>query len=292
MMRHQNDAQLSFAKGFLASIADDVRTPVASGQGITVIVAHPDDETLACGATMARLEGIHLVIVTDGSPRNLEDARANGFDSVAAYAHARAGELEAAVAIANIDRSRLLQLEVADQAASHRMSHIAHELAAVFAAQHTRLALTHAYEGGHPDHDALAFSVHAAAALSARAGASVEVVEMPLYRADADGKMLLQNFAPGADVAEEIVTLGPIERFLKRAMADAHASQARIIDQFDLTTERFRVAPRYDFSQPANAGQVYYERQNWGVRDAAEWTDLARTAARGLELEDKLCARC
>ena len=44
------------------------------------------------------------------------------------------------------------------------------------------VVLTHAYEGGHPDHDAVAFAVHRAARRT-----SAAVVEMPFYHAGPDG---------------------------------------------------------------------------------------------------------
>src|SRR6185437_9724842 len=49
---------------------------------------------------------------------------------------------------------------------------------------------THAYEGGHPDHDAVAFAVHAACRLSDIPPA---IVEMPYYHRQ-DGRLITGEF--------------------------------------------------------------------------------------------------
>lgn len=279
----------SFAEDFLGSIADHRRTPTACGAGIAVVVAHPDDETIACGATLARLSDVQLVVVTDGAPSDLADARAAGFDSALAYAAARAGELERAARIAGIDRSRLLELEMPDQTVVNRLDELAHGLAALIEARRIRLILTHAYEGGHPDHDGVAFAVHAAAALVARRRAPVEIIEMPFYREDENGAMVVQEFAPYFGLPETRIHLGRAERFLKEAMIASHATQAATLAPFHARTEHFRLAPRYDFAAPANGGRILYARRSWGLRSAAEWVDLARSAAARLGLGDVLC---
>src|SRR4051794_11208733 len=53
---------------------------------IAVIVAHPDDETISCGAQLGRLQGVTLIVVSDGAPRNLIDAHAHGFSAAEEYA--------------------------------------------------------------------------------------------------------------------------------------------------------------------------------------------------------------
>ena len=54
-----------------------------------IVVAHPDDETIGLGAQLGRFEDALLVHVTDGAPRDGDDARNYGFASVADYAAAR-----------------------------------------------------------------------------------------------------------------------------------------------------------------------------------------------------------
>src|SRR4029077_3455583 len=52
-----------------------------------------------------------------------------------------------------------------DQQAAFRLAELARRLAALFAERGIAVVLTHACEGGHPDHDAVAFAVHGAARL-------------------------------------------------------------------------------------------------------------------------------
>ena len=55
-----------------------------------VIVVHPHDETLACGALVPRLADVTVLHVTDGAPRVFVDASRSGFTYWADYARAAA----------------------------------------------------------------------------------------------------------------------------------------------------------------------------------------------------------
>src|SRR5205085_99806 len=138
-----------------------------------------------------------VILVTDGAPTNLYDAHAHGFATANDYAQARRRELANALAIAGADPQQLVQLRVPDQQAALRLESIVDRLTALFARRAISTVLTHAYEGGHPDHDATAFAVHAAAALLARRGLTLAVVEMPFYHLGRSG-MIVQRFTDEA----------------------------------------------------------------------------------------------
>jgi LmbE family N-acetylglucosaminyl deacetylase len=253
----------------------------ALSERIAVVVAHPDDETIGCGAQLPRFRDVTILHVTDGAPRNGRDATARGFPTVSDYAAARRLELEAAMALAGIPPNRLLWLGCSDQEASLHIVTLARKLAEQLA--ETEIVLTHAYEGGHPDHDATAFSVHAACAMLAdRAPA---IVEMPLYRAGSDGR-LAQTFAPHADAPEAVLHLDAAERELKGGMLAAHLSQQEVLGWFTADAERFRVAPKYDFTRPPNGGDVLYEGQDWSMT-GARWLQLAAATRAELGLGGK-----
>ncbi len=246
-----------------------------------MVVAHPDDETIGAGALLPLFRRLLLVHATDGAPRDLADARAAGFPTADGYAAARRRELGAALAAGGV-RAERAALGAADQGASFRMAELSRALAALLERHGARAVLTHPYEGGHPDHDALAFCARAAASLLARGGAGAPaVVEMAFYHAGPEG-WAVGRFLPGG-APPTVVALTGEERARKRAMLGAFATQAATLALFPVGDEAFRPAPAHDFAAPPHAGALLYERFPWGM-DGPRWRLLAAEAARGLGL--------
>lgn len=249
---------------------------------VAVVVAHPDDESIGCGALLARLESVSVIVVTDGSPRNGADARRAGFASPDAYTSARARELETALAIAGVSARQIVRFAIPDQESSKAMVAITERLASFFQSQRIEAVVTHAYEGGHPDHDATALCAQAAARLSL---ARMKLIEMPLYHLGRAG-IARQSFCDGRDDIVMRLTRRDIE--LKTQMIAAHASQAQTLQPFGLGVERYRIARAYDFRAPANSGRILYELHDWGLRPA-EWLRLAKEALGAMPLETAPC---
>lgn len=248
------------------------RTP-AHGR-VAIVAAHPDDETIAAGGSLHLLPDLLLIHVTDGAPRGLGDVERSGFATPAAYAAARRAELLAALGVAQAAPT-LAALDIPDQDTSLRMPAIAAELARLFDRHGVQSVLTHAYEGGHPDHDAAAFCV-------AQAAAGREVVEFAGYHAG-EGQMVTGRFLPppgrAADHGPDRVPLAPAEQARKRRMLDCFRTQAGILAHFGTDAELFRPAPAYNFARPPHPGPLNYERWGWPIT-GARWRALATEATR------------
>jgi N-acetylglucosamine malate deacetylase 2 len=247
--------------------------PITAGP-VALVVAHPDDETIGAGGQLARLGDIHIVHVTTGAPADMADARANGFVTADAYAAQRRGELLAAMGFARIPPDALHSLGAIDQQAARQLVPLTRRLAEFLADRGIAAVLTHSNEGGHPDHDATAFIVQAAAALHARAGYEAPgIVEMALYHAGAAG-LVTQRFPADEGEGEIAIHLDEASLQLKQRMLAAYVTQRQVVFQFGSPVERFRPAPAYDFTALPNQGRLNYEGFDWGM-NGADWRSLA-----------------
>lgn len=230
---------------------------------ILVAVAHADDETLGC---FSRLESpsdeVHIFHATDSIPKDIRYAQRNGFETIAEYRAARQQEMEAMLQMAGIPASRYHCLGVADQEAPLHLGAI-REFVRGFGADRT---YTHAYEGGHPDHDALAAAL----------GGLERVWEFPLYHGRG-GTYHGQEFLEGEP--ELVVKLDEGQRLRKQAWLDCFASQQRVIRKLPLERELFRPMKHYDFSRPPHEGELYYEMRGHGWK-WAEWHQATLSAIR------------
>jgi N-acetylglucosamine malate deacetylase 2 len=241
-----------------------------------VVAAHPDDEVIGAGAQLASLNPLQIIFATDGAPRNGHDAGAHGFVSVTDYAQARRREAQAAAALAGLPPSRLRWLGIPDQETSFRLAELSETLHAIFLNTQPDLVLTHAYEGGHPDHDAVAFAVYLACQrLGTRAPV---VVEMTSYYND-HGRFCAGRFLQESSPWSVRAELSPTEQQFKRELFACYKTQTEVLSAFPLDRESFRVAPSYDFTIPPHPGTLYYEMFDWGM-SGRKWRELAAGAGK------------
>ncbi len=253
---------------------------------VMVVSAHPDDETIGAGSLLAELEDPTLIHVTDGAPRDLRDALANGFSSRADYATARLRELHNALATGGIACMESVQLNFADQEASLKLVELTCALVDHIRRLRPEIIVTHPYEGGHPDHDATAFGVHAARAILCLHEDPVpKVVEMTSYHSSF-GEMAVARFLSAYGIEQTELHLSPEQRQIKRRMFDCFVTQQKVLAAFPIESEKFRLAPVYNFTEPPHSGQLFYEQFCWGMT-SARWCKLTRAAMEKLGLPEE-----
>jgi N-acetylglucosamine malate deacetylase 2 len=251
---------------------------------IVVVVAHPDDETIGLGGQLPRLSGLRILHTTDGAPENPADAERAGFSRREDYAQARRAELAAAMALAGIPAEALHCFWITDQTAVFNMPEITRRLADWFRAETIGTVLTHTHDGGHPDHEATLFCVHAACHLLAREGnAPPAIVEFPLYH-QRDGRTVGLQFPrlPESVPGEVTIQLDGEAMGVKMEMLAEHGTQWWMLQNFRSAEERFRPAPRYDFSRLPNGGELLYEKHGWLTGE--EWLRQVDQTCRMLDL--------
>ncbi len=249
-----------------------------AGQGWLLVAAHPDDETIGAGGLLAEHPGAEVVHLTDGAPL---DARLWPREAPARreeYAGRRRRELAEALAVAGVDAGAVRCLGARDQEATRELPSLIPALMALLRGRRPALVVTHAFEGGHPDHDAAALAVRAALALAGSPRPALW--EMTSYHRG-PGPLVVQRFLPGGE-SEVVRPLGPEARARKRRMLDRFASQREVLEPFQAEEERFRPAGPVDFSRRPHAGVLHYEWLGW--RTFESWRSEASAALRALGL--------
>ena len=232
---------------------------------VLLVVAHPDDDVIAMGSRLPRLLDAHVAFVTDGAPRDGTDARRLGLGSRERYAALRVVESEAALGLVGVRPQRIRRFGIVDKEAMGALPELVERTVALVRELQPALLVTHAFEGGHPDHDATAFAVDQALRSLGEADLPApELVEFPAYRAGADGRIVRQSFWP-EDGSGTVVHLDEAARSLKRRMFACHASQAAILDGFPTDRELFRLAGKRDWLRFPHERPPLYQSYGWDL---------------------------
>jgi LmbE family N-acetylglucosaminyl deacetylase len=223
-----------------------------------VLVAHPDDEVIVCGALMQRMRRAVVVFATDGAPR--QQGFWEQYGSRQAYAAVR--RQEARLALASISAWPVFLVDriaggVADQELFRNLPAALRAFERLIARLDPDCILAPAYEGGHPDHDAACFM----ASLAGR-HAGIPVWESPLYHATANGGRAVQAF-PQPTGRELVLEADEAALRKKLEMLRTYRSQHVALEDFRWRTETFRPMAAYDFLRPPVPWKLNYEHWGW-----------------------------
>jgi LmbE family N-acetylglucosaminyl deacetylase len=235
---------------------------------LLLLVAHPDDEVLGASVLMSLARKLHLVHATTGAP-------VDGAEDGSTVSAGRFAELAAALQVLGVQPARQAALKFPDGKLVQRARELALELQPLLA--DAGALITHAFEGGHPDHDACALAVQlACTAIYRRHGWCPARYEFPLYRVGNDGAFATNRFPEGAwgEIAD--IALRPEEAARKQAALQAFASQAHVVEHFSTGREQLRTAPDYDFVTARDPAQLLYARSCGSAEQA--WREAALIA--------------
>jgi LmbE family N-acetylglucosaminyl deacetylase len=241
---------------------------------VTVLAAHPDDETIGASALLARFPAALVVYLTDGAPRDKHLWPPTMQGSREDYAALRRREAANALAHVGISDQQIFWLGGVDQEAIFDVLTLAPKLTEFLRQCRPDLLITHSYEGGHPDHDSAALIARLACSTLGRE--APEICEMTSYHAR-DGRCVTGEFLNADPSSEIVLDLWEEDRELKRSMMDEHQSQRLVLENFPIISEQLRIAPVYDFFQPAHEGKLWYECMGWPMT-GARWRNLAAAA--------------
>lgn len=231
-----------------------------------LFVAHPDDESLACGGLLQRVETALVVFATDGAAPGFGGERIS--ETLKAYSDTRF--LEASHALAHLSHALFQRLMKPDGSYFVEV-HLFEELPEAFASLCTAARsfspdaiISHAYEGAHLDHDACSFlATHTTGALS------LPHFEFPLYWLNTSGNVVRQQFrgtSPGlVDTAHKVIELHLSESEIacKRKMLAEYNTQRGTVASFVPDVERFRLASKSgdSFRDARCRSYMYQERR-------------------------------
>ncbi len=237
--------------------------PLTPLLGRTVVfIAHPDDETISCGALLQRVREPIVVFATDGGP---QDAYFWGrYGSREAYVELRRQEAKAALAAVGVREALWLThasgAQFQDQQLFRNLSAAFEALRNLVEEHKPDTILTLAYEGGHPDHDSCNFLGRQVAD-----DLGLPAWEAPLYFRRADNDVLLQEFHSTNGTEIDLIPTAEEQR-RKRAMCEAYVSQKGVVGIFENNLrETFRPMSQYDYSRPPHSGVLNYEAWQWPI---------------------------
>jgi LmbE family N-acetylglucosaminyl deacetylase len=225
------------------------------GKRILILVAHPDDEIVACAASILRAKAagaeIFALYLTHGclDRETLWPWQRASHDKRVARRRAEAETAASHLGIKPVGWSsrpaRHLWREMAEA-----MTEIDRVLIDCYPDQ----IWCPAYEGGNPDHDALN-------AVASTFRGRLSVLEFAEYNFFG-GKARSNKFISG-DETVRVTELTPQESRAKRAALKLYQSEQDNLFYVGCDQESYRPLSSYDYAQPPHMGKLWYARFQW-----------------------------
>jgi LmbE family N-acetylglucosaminyl deacetylase len=225
------------------------------GRRILILAAHPDDEVVACAASIARARAqgatVSVLFLTQGciAKEDLWPWQRKNYDQCVAKRRAEAETAATFLGIQPVGWSprpaRHLWRELPD---------VFQEVSAAIVRYRPDQLWVPAYEGGNPDHDALN-------AVAFKFKMRVSVLEFAEYNFFG-GKVRTQTFVSSEETAR-ILALTPEERAAKRAALAIYASEKGNLSSMGVEQESYRPLALYDYTHPPHQGTLWYARFQW-----------------------------
>lgn len=294
VIRGRSDSRFNLADARSEIVLEQLIAASAQANGaplrLLIVVAHPDDEAIGAGALLGHYPDATVAHLTDGGGVEDSTARARGFASRTEYASARRQEVVAALSIVGIPAHRVRSLGIPDGQAGRQLVESCHHIMGLLDDLQPDVVLTHPYEGGHSDHDATAFGVHLAAGILRREGGKAPIVlELTSYH-NSNGQRVRGRFLSHDGVRVRTVVLDDAARMRKAGMFASFSTQRDVLEKFPLHVERFRVAPRYLFTEAPHEGVLDYERFCVSIT-GTEWRAKAAAALEQLRARKRATSR-
>jgi N-acetylglucosamine malate deacetylase 2 len=214
-------------------------------QRVLIFAAHPDDETIGCSGLLQRAADALVVFAVDGAPPHYGFERKYG--SLGNYSETRFKEAARALQFIPHCTFRKLQARdgghFVDQHLFQGFSEAYCSFLKIAREYLPSILVSHAYEGGHLDHDACSFL-----AMKAAEVLSVPYLEFPLYWRSKSGQDVFQEFRESRG-NEIVLELTREELRSKKRMRAEYRTQGDVVNVFRPEKERFRPVGARDYWQ-------------------------------------------
>lgn len=209
-----------------------------------VFAAHPDDESIGASFFLQRQQNAYVAFATSGGYTFPDRLHRLGLASLSDYASKR--ENEAYDALNLVPESTRYFLRFPDGGLQQHLAECFKSLTEAVDEHQPEFVLTHAFEGGHADHDCCSFLVS-----RLRARREIRAWEMPIYHRIGT-RTISQVFRDGTEIDLATATPSDAEITVKRAMLECHRTQVtlNVFNELGVDATRpelYRPQPEYDY---------------------------------------------